>query len=211
MRTRFALHVAIAAVCLAPALWLIGCGGGGGGQPFTLAGTVKNTSGAGIAGAQVTATVLGESQPVATTTATSAGVFGFALPAATYVVEASATGYVTQQTTVTITGSQPNLTVELVLTAVGPPPPPPTNLGGLVTDAVTSAPIQGATVTATKQGQITPLETTTTNSSGRYGFWLGAGTYVIKVTATGYNPSQRTVTVITGISDLGVNFALTPK
>jgi hypothetical protein len=211
MSDRFGVRLTVALACWATALMIVGCGGGGGGQPFTLAGTVTTTSGAPIAGAQVTATVLGQSQPVASTVTTSQGVFGFALPAATYVVEASASGYVTQQVTVTITDSQPNLTVEVILSAVGPPPPPPINTGGRVTNAATFAAIQGATVTATLQGQITPVETATTDANGRYGFWLATGIYVIRASASGFNPAQQTITVTQGISNLAVDFALNPS
>ena len=209
MKLRLAATALIIAACMCAGL-IAGCGGGGGGEPFTLAGTVTNASGAPVSGALVTATVSGHTQPVDSTATSSNGVFGLVAPPGTYVVEASATGFVTQQKTVTITATQPNLSISIVLSAVSPPPPPPANLGGRVTNSVTSAPVGGATVTATLQGQVTPIGTTTTNSDGRYGFWLAAGTYTINVTPLGFAPGQKTVTLPVGGSLLNVDFALTP-
>jgi len=210
MRRRITACQLLVMACVAATVIAAGCGGGGGGAlPFTIAGTVKNDSGSPIAGAQVTATIQGQASPIAATTTSSTGVFGFALPAATYVIEASASGFQSQQQLVTITASQPNLSVSLILTAIGPPPPPPANLGGIVIRASGGSAIVGATVTATLQGQSTPLETTITGSDGRYGFWLAGGTYVIAVSAVGYKPAQQTVTLPAGGTNLGVNFALT--
>lgn len=212
MRRRFSVQYAGFAACLCAAVVVAGCGGGGGqAEPFTLAGTVTSESGPAIAGAVVTATVSGQSQPVGATTTTSTGVYGFVLPPATYVVEASAAGFVAQQQIVTITASQPRLSVDFSLSPVSEPPPTPATVAGRVTNAVTSAPISGATVTATLQGQTTPLETTTTNADGEYGFILGDGSYVIRVTAAGFVSAQRTVTVTLPVANLGVDFALTPS
>jgi hypothetical protein len=208
MRHQLAVVALFAAGCVCAA-FVVGCGGGGGGQPFTLAGTVTDGAGAPVSAALVTATVAGQTQPVDSTTTSATGVFAFALPPAIYIVEASKDGLVAQQT-VTITASQPNLSVSLVL--VEQPPPPPENLGGRVINATTSAPIVGATVTATIQGQSTPVKTTTTNSDGRYGFVLTTDqTYVITVTATGFISEQLTVPLPLGGSELAVDFALAPS
>lgn len=195
--------------CLLTAAVMGGCGGGGA-APFTLGGTVSNDSGAPIASALVTATVSGQTEPSASATTSSTGVYAMALPPATYVVEASAAGYEAQQQVVTITASQPQLSVDFVLIPVGEPPPPPTNLGGRVTDATTLEPIAGATVTATVQGETTPIETTTTDANGRYGFWLATGVYVIRVTAAGFQSAEQTFTVTEGLVNLSADFALTP-
>ena len=210
MNKRFVPWLALGAVSLGVGLLAAGCGGGGS-EPFTLAGRVKSESGAAIAGANVTATVSGQTQPVAATTTTSTGVFGLALPPATYVVEASASGFVKAQQMVTLTASQPILTMEFALSPVAPPPPPPANLGGRVTNASTLAVIPGATVTATPVGQVAPVETTTTGLDGRYGFGLAVGSYVIEATATHFQPQQRVVTLLLGDTNRVVDFALPPS
>jgi len=201
--------VIIVAACVAVAAIIAGCGGGGA-EPFTIAGTVTNASGgAPIARAQVTATVLGAHQIVASTATSGTGVYGLALPAAEYVIEATATGFEAEQQVVDIT-AQPNLSVNFALTAVGPPPPPPINLGGQV-QSTAFLPISGATVTATIQGGAL-VGTTTTDANGKYGFWLATNkTYVIAVSASGFKPAQQTVTLPLGGSALAVNFILEPS
>ncbi|HUT73761.1 MAG TPA: carboxypeptidase-like regulatory domain-containing protein [Armatimonadota bacterium] len=204
------LHL-IAAAVLAAALFVAGCGSGGSDrQPVTVAGTVKGDTGAPIAGALVTATISSQSQPVASTTTGSTGVYSLALPVgASYVIEASKLGFETQQRTLT---TLPNLSFNFVLTPATQPPSPPVNLGGRVTSAATSAAVSGATVTATIQGQPTPAATTSTDANGRYGFWLPTNqTYVIAVSAAGFVPAQRTVILLLGDSNLAVDFALTPS
>jgi hypothetical protein len=202
----------IAAAVLAAGLSVAGCGGGGADrQPLTVAGTVKGDTGAPIAGALVTATISGQSQPVASTTTSSTGVYGLALPAgASYVIEASKLGFETQQRTLT---TLPNLSFNFVLTPATEPPPLPANLGGRVTSFTTSAAISGAAVTATIQGQTTPAATAFTNANGRYGFWLPTNqTYVIAVSAAGFVPAQpKTVILLLGDSNLAVDFALRPS
>jgi len=195
------------AIALCAGAFVAGCGGGGGeSQPFTLAGTVTSDSGAPVQSATVTATPAGGTTPVATISTTATGVFAFALPAGVYSVEASATGFQKNSELVDIT-TTPNLSVSIVLSAVGPPPPPPFDLGGKVTSAASSQPIAGATVTATLSGQTTPADTTTTDANGDYTFWLATGQYVVRASATGFQSAQQTVTV----PNFSVNFALAPQ
>ena len=207
-RTVAVLAVGVA-VALA-ALLLAGCGGPGG-EPFTLAGTVKTDAGAPVAAATVAATVVGQSQPIATATTTGTGVYGLALPPATYSVEASKAGFQPETRTVTITASQPDLSFDFTLSTPTEPPPPPGNLGGRVTNAVTSAPIGGATVAATLQGETSPVALATTNADGRYYFWLETGTYVVRASATGYVSQEREVALSLGTPNLAVDFALRPS
>lgn len=207
-RTVAVLTVGVA-VALA-ALLLAGCGGGGG-EPFTLAGTVKTDAGAPVAAASVAATVVGQSQPIATATTTGTGVYGLALPPATYSVEASKTGFQPETRTVMITASQPDLSFDFTLSTPTEPPPPPANLGGRVTSARTGLPIADATVAATLQGQTSPEPTTTTNADGRYYFWLETGTYTVQASATRYVSDQYQVTLSLGTPNLAVDFALRPS
>jgi hypothetical protein len=209
MMRRMTVCLIIVAACAAIGVITGGCGGGGA-KPFTVAGTVTNASdGTPIAGALVTATVLGSHDVVASTTTSTTGVYGLSLPAAMYVIEATASGFEAAQQVVDIT-AQPNLSVNFTLTAVGPPPPPPINLGGQV-QSTAFVPISGATVTATIQGGAL-VDTTTTDADGKYGFWLATNkTYVIAVSATGFKPAQQTVTLPLGGSALSVNFTLEPS
>jgi hypothetical protein len=83
-------------------------------------------------------------------------------------------------------------------------PVAPGTLQGTVTDSATSAPINGATVTA-------GANTTTTTASGFYVFGeIAPGTYSVTASAPGYNNSAATSAVVTSGGTTTQNFALVP-
>jgi hypothetical protein len=78
-------------------------------------------------------------------------------------------------------------------------------LEGTVTDASTSNPISGATVT------IVGGASTTTDGSGFYQFTnVAQGTYDVTASATGYDPSTANGVTVTAGNTTIQNFALTP-
>jgi len=138
---------------------------------------VKNTAGAPISGATVT--VAGKQ----TQTTSSLGFIDFYLPAGTYTVTASASGYQTASQTVNLQGNY-SLTVQLQ--------PTEATLYDLHIQVVTipinkiEYNIPGATVSVDGQ-------TKTTNIDGYVDFYLPAGTYTVTASAIGYKPSSQTV------------------
>ncbi|HHT9149252.1 MAG TPA: carboxypeptidase regulatory-like domain-containing protein, partial [Candidatus Wujingus californicus] len=107
----------------------------------------------------------------------------------------------------------------LVVAAVtATPTPTPTatpalttgNITGTVTDADTSDPIVGAPVVLATTGG-TPLAQTSTDSSGNYTFNdVEAGTYIVAVTANGYEQDARNVKVVAN-QTVTADFALQPE
>lgn len=79
-------------------------------------------------------------------------------------------------------------------------------LTGTVTDASTSNPIAGATVTLTPGS-----DSATTNNSGLYTMTVPVATYSAAATAFGYQPGTASGLVITDGGTLTQDFALTPE
>jgi hypothetical protein len=79
---------------------------------------------------------------------------------------------------------------------------PVTQLGGTVTSNASKQPIAGATLTLSNGA------TTTTDSLGNYVFAnVGAGTYTVTASASGFTSSTQSVALSTGVSATA-NFAL---
>ena len=83
---------------------------------------------------------------------------------------------------------------------------PTGSLSGYVSDASTTAPINGATVTAVGPQTLS----TTSNPDGSYALTLPVGTYNVTASAYGYQPNTVTGVVITAGGNTQQNFALTP-
>jgi len=164
----------------------------------TLAGVVTDGgSGAPIAGASISYSGTGPSGAVTGSTTTDAtghySVAGIAV--SSYSVSAQAGGYQSQTATAVVGGGS-TATQNFALTAQT------SRLTGTVTDATTSQPIAGATVSA-------GAASAATNSSGVYSIsGLAPGTYTATATATGYTSQSASVTVTAG-STTTQNFALT--
>ncbi len=121
------------------------------------------------------------------------------LPAGTYDVLVSASGYQIQDTTATVTSS--GLTLNIVLQQ------PSTFLNGVVTDS-SGAPITDAQVALINgQGEVVQLLQTAFDGSWQTS-QLAPGTYSVQVTRLGYTPAQPSNVVITTGSAITVNAAL---
>ena len=161
-------------------------------RPGDVAGTVTNSqTGVAIAGATV-------GYPGGVTVTDAAGRYSIAgLPAGSHQLTFAATGYVSEDRTVTVTaGNTTALDVSLAPTA--------TYVTGEVRDSVSSNVIVGATVSA-GMGQ-----TTTTDSQGRYRIDLLPGSYQVTASAAGYQSSTGTA-VINGGSYASLDFSLVPN
>ncbi len=165
--------------------------------PGSITGTVQDSQTAvGIANALVS---LG---PGGLSTLTSSnGAFGFpVVPAGTYTITASASGYWAASASVTVTaGHNTNLNLHLVSTGAGG------SVQGLVKSSATGKAAAGAVVTLTPGSKAT-----VTDSTGYYGFAsVPAGTYTLTVTATGYQPYSLVIAVKSAHTTQ-VNVSLTP-
>jgi uncharacterized membrane protein len=162
--------------------------------PGTIAGTVTDVnSAAPISGATIKA-------GLKTTTTDTSGNYIITIDPGPYTVIASATGYNTASSSVTVT-SGGTVTRDFALIPVGGGIILGT-IKGTVTNATSLAPISGATVTA---GGITR----TTDANGNYIISIGPGTYTVKASATGYNSASASVIVTSG-GTVTRDFALTP-
>ncbi|HEY3411666.1 MAG TPA: carboxypeptidase regulatory-like domain-containing protein [Armatimonadota bacterium] len=77
-----------------------------------------------------------------------------------------------------------------------PPPPGKGTLAGTVTDAATTAPIPGITVTITPSGGGTAITPAPTNNAGFYTLYLDPGTYNVSFASPGYTELIQTVSVV---------------
>lgn len=91
--------------------------------------------------------------------------------------------------------------------SVGPIPGAPTNISGTVTLQGQSS-YAGVTVDLL-QGSVT-VATVTTAGDGKFGFWVPAGSYVVRASATGFQTQQKNVTLASQDKPQTVNFTLTP-
>lgn len=86
--------------------------------------------------------------------------------------------------------------------------PVPGTVAGRVFDTSTNAGIVGATVTISLNGAV--AQTTTSGVGGAYTVDLGAGTYTVTATKTGYDTKTITVTVVAQQTTSGQDIGLTP-
>ncbi|MDH5375952.1 MAG: carboxypeptidase regulatory-like domain-containing protein [Candidatus Bathyarchaeota archaeon] len=156
----------------------------------TIVGTVADAStGSPIAGANVTANDY-------TNTTDAEGHYSIQLPPETYTVTASATKYVDQSETATVTADT-TTTLDFELTPLNG------TISGTVTDSSTDDPIAGAKVT-------TNGISVSTGADGSYSIELAPGTYTVEASADGYeSASQSDVTVVAGKTTT-MDFELTP-
>ncbi len=119
----------------------------------------------------------------------------------TYTLTASASGYTSQTATVPVNRggvATANFAMRLL----------PGSITGQVTDAMTAAPVSGATVSYLSGGVTV---TATADSHGNYTLSnVPPGSYVVTVAATGYSSQSQTLTVTSNVATVG-NFALAPQ
>src|SRR5438445_8391843 len=166
----------------------------------TLAGVVTDSgSGAAIAGATVAYNGTGPAGAVSgTTTTDGTGHYSVAgIAVTTYSMMAQASGYQSQPATATVGGGS-TTTQNFALTGQA------TQLSGTVTDASTSKPIAGATVSAGSGSAVT-------DAGGAYAIsGLAPGTYTATASASGYASQGASVTLTAG-NTTTQNFALAPN
>ena len=124
------------------------------------------------------------------------GRYSIEVPPGTYNVTASATKYVSQSKTATVT-SNTNPTLDFALTPLNG------TISGRVTDSSTGDPISGATVT------INGISVST-GTDGTYSIELPPGTYTVTVSMDGYDDSSNTDITVVSEEMTPVNFELTP-
>ncbi len=161
-------------------------------NPGTITGTVTDAgTAAPIAGATI-------SYSGGSTSTDGSGAYTLANVAeGSYTVTAGATGYASQSRTVTV-GPGATATQNFALTGQT------TRLSGTVTDASTSKPIAGATVSAGTGSAVT-------DAGGAYAIsGLAPGTYTATATASGYASQSASVTLTAG-NTTTQNFVLAPN
>ncbi len=169
----------------------------------TIFGTVTETGGATVSGAAITATLqtTGNNPFVATTATDNNGIYSLDVPAGTYTVTAEAQGFgAASQTNVAVIAGD-LFQVDLVLQ-----PAPGTIQGKVSGDNGRS--VSGARVALLQNGVI--LVTTQTNASGDYSLDVAPGTYLVQVSAAGFETAeQANVAVVSEQITGGIDFTLT--
>jgi hypothetical protein len=135
------------------------------------------------------------------TITSSNSAFNFpSLPAGTYTLTASATGYQPGSTSMTVTaGHNSNINLHLVSST------PSGSVQGTVKSSTTGKAIPGGTVTLSP-GTLAAV----TDTTGYYGLpRVTPGSYTLTVTAAGYQANSQTITVQSGHT-VKVNVSLTP-
>jgi len=157
---------------------------------YPVSGTVRSPNGSALAGAEVVAN--GSTGSAAATTNASGG-FSLALPNGTFELIASAPGLVAVVPNVAVGGGP----VKLGNITLGPPH---YAVVGRVTNADSGAAIPNATVTVSNSSG--PARTAT-NATGGFSLSLPNGTFEVSVSAAGFSPTTRNVTVAGAPIDIG--------
>jgi predicted outer membrane repeat protein len=170
-------------------------------QALGIAGTVTSAAdGSAISGAavQITqgATIIAEIQTDAS------GTYAAEVPAGTYEITVSHSGYLTQtQSNIEVPEGSLVIVDFALLQATG--------VTGHVTNSVTRSPVAGATITLSQGGEV--IYTTTTGPAGDYSIETDPGTYDIGCVADGYVDAAKPATVVTVGGLKIVNFVLNPS
>jgi hypothetical protein len=178
--------------------------------PGTLSGTVSDGT---QALKNATVVVSSKGSTAATLTTDTNGAFTTSVPAGSYDLAVSATGYQTVQRTGVVVTSGQNTSVGVTLTPV-----PPGSLVGLVSMQGSNQPVGAVTIQLLAGGGVvrTTATTATTTTSGgatyNYRFDnVAAGVYDVKASGQGFAAQTLTsVTVNTGRTTSGVDFLLQP-
>ena len=163
----------------------------------TLQGTVKDTSGGAISGAQVITTPGNRAD-----TTGSTGAYSISLPSATYSVTATAPLFNSQTLSNVVVSSGASTWRNFTLTP---------NVGwivGTVTDQRTGTGIGGAAILATSSTGA--QKAGSANSQGQFNLSVEPGTFTVNASATGYVAATRTGVVVISGREKSVAIALTP-
>ncbi|WP_164472569.1 carboxypeptidase regulatory-like domain-containing protein [Cohnella candidum] len=136
---------------------------------------------------------------VTTVTTDDSGQYSLTLPAGSYKIVASKTGYSSENNLVTVTANTDTFNSPLYLVPVA-------NQGngtvsGTITNALTGLPVPGLTLTFRKGQNVfdgPSSGTATTDQSGQYTIDLPSGNYTAEITGTGYLPSSILVVAVGG-------------
>lgn len=160
-----------------------------------ISGVVKDTTGNAIVGATVTDTNSGGGTTI---TGTDGRYTLLAVPVGSHVVQASKTGYSTEQVTVSVASGQ-TATGDITTLAAS-------FIRGTITDSVNNIPVAGVTVYITGG-----YASTTSASDGTYSFQVSPGTYDVTAHAANYTDNSLTGIVVTRAqNNTGQNILLTP-
>lgn len=164
-----------------------------------ISGTVKNTAGAVVVGAKLTATNTTTGVSIAPVQTGSTGTYKITAPAGSYSVKCEATGYQTVTQSATVLAGK-TVTLNFTLTPV---PATTGILTGTVTNAATGAAIAGAAVTAGSYSAVA-------DSTGKYTISnMTPASYTVACSAAGYVSQSATVNITAGVTTTK-NFALAP-
>lgn len=164
-----------------------------------ISGTVKNTAGAVVVGAKLTATNTTTGVSIAPVQTGSTGTYKITAPAGSYSVKCEAAGYATVTQTATVVAGK-TVTLNFTLTPV---PATTGTLTGTVTNAGTGAAIAGAGVTAGSYSAVT-------DSTGKYTISnMTPASYTVACSAAGYTSQSATASITAGVTTTQ-NFALAP-
>ena len=155
------------------------------GQNGTLEGTITDgKTGKPVSGAAIE--VLNGEEVIGTYSSNAKGEYIASIPAGSYTLRVSASGYETATTAFAIDRRQTvNVTLQPEQEDAG-------TLYGIVTDAETSEPVSGVTVKTSLDGKAVEAAT---SADGSYTMALPAGTYTVTFQKEGYASQQITVTI----------------
>lgn len=164
-------------------------------QTGTLTGkVVDKASNAAMAGVTVKVVKAGTSEVVKSVTTNASGNYSVEIEAGEYIIKLTKADYNDTSVNVTVTPGQ--LTTATV--AKMEKTETTGKLNGSVVDSATNAALSGVTIKVVKAGTSTVVQTITTNGSGNYSFEADAGNYVLKMSKSGYNDLNMSVTVQAG-------------
>nr|MBA2563889.1 carboxypeptidase regulatory-like domain-containing protein [Gemmatimonadota bacterium] len=166
----------------------------------------ESASGAGIGGAVIVADAIADTIPVVSVTTDAGGDYRIEnIPAGTFVVTATAEGFNSGSTTVTVAAGQ-SVTADFSLDVE----PTTGSILGRVTNAATGSGLDNAEVTVNVLGDTVPIFTANANSLGNYRLdGIPPGTFTVTATSPGFTALSSEVTVIAG-QIIVLNLALTP-
>ena len=175
----------------------------------SISGKIKDKStGAGISGAIVIAYESGTKNQMGSTTSGASGDYTLPLPAGTYDVNASASGYYpNQKDGIVVTAGNNTAGQDIELTGI--PGQQPGSISGTVTSG--GAPLEGATIIAYESGTSNQKGSATTDSQGKYKITnLPPGKYDVNASkGAGYESKQQNgITVNSGQDTPNINFDL---